>query len=363
MEDWSQELPAAHDDQVRFELSRGAVTDNGATPWTAVLGLGTPPQRLRFMLDTGTVNTWITSTACGTDACLAHGRFDPNRSSSFRASAEPPKRVSFGPWGTMDVSLGGDVMVLDAIAERTSATLTTRERLWLYLATHYAGAQFAALDCDGGLAIPAVDCDRPTALLQQLYREGHLAAPLASFYFDAPRGNGECLMGAADPRRYDPATLNPLPLQPLAGAFDYLWNVPMQSLRCGGTTVVKDSALVLDTGSSRFKGGKSVIQRFLDAVTDDGRLPISVSDPLELNEYPDIILELGGQAYVLTPADYFLHVASSRWEVGIHHLEGLPDEMLLVGSVFLDTVYSVFVVSPENGTGQGVILARPTRRN
>ena len=124
----------------------------------------------------------------------------------------------------------------------------------------------------------------------------------------------------------------------------------------------KDSALVLDTGSSRFKGGKSVIQRFLDAVTDDGRLPISVSDPRELNEYPDIILELGGQAYVLTPADYFLHVASSRWEVGIHHLEGLPDEMLLVGSVFLDTVYSVFVVSPENGTGQGVILARPTRR-
>lgn len=358
--EWLRELPACDVPHVRFELQRGPFGGNGATPWTALLGLGSPTQRLRYMLDTGTTNTWITAKACTTDACRQHGRFDPGQSSTFRSSGEPPKSVSFGPWGSMEVELGADVMTLPAVIAGARTALTTQERLWIYLATHYAGSQFAELDCDGGLAIPAVESERPTALLQQLYREGHVAAPVVSFYFDPVRGVGECLMGAADPARYDPATLNPLPLKPVSGELDYLWNVPLASLDCGGAGVARDSALVLDTGSSRFKGGKSVIQRFLNAVTDKGRLPTSVGDPSQLDDYPDIELALGAQVYRLAPRQYFLPVGS-RWEVGIHHLEGLPDEMLLVGSVFLDTVYSVFVASAHNGAGQGVVLGQPVR--
>lgn len=358
-EDWPRQLPTTETSHVRFDLLRGAVGDNGATPWTAESGLGTPAQRLRYMLDTGTMNTWITSAACATDACAAHQRFDPDRSTTYRSGGEAPKNVSFGPWGTMTVELGADVMVLSGDSGVASASLTTRERLWIYLATHYSGSQFAQLDCDGGLAIPAVDCARPTALLQQLYREAHIAAPLASFYFDARRGVGQCLMGAVDPGRYDPATLNPLPLQPLTGELDYLWNVPLASLTCGSAEVTRDAALVLDTGSSRFKGGKAIIERFLNAVTDNGHLPTTVSDASQLDQYPEISLTLGRQTYRLTPRQYFLQVAASRWELGVHHLEGLPDEMLLVGSVFLDTVYSVFVGSTDGGPGQGVVLAQP----
>ena len=120
---------AAH---VRFDLSRGDLSDNGATPWTALLGLGTPPQPLRFMLDTGTLNTWITDSCCSSSACTAHHAFDATRSQSFRAGCEPPKSVDFDPWGSMGVVLGNDVCHLD----RESQGVTTQVADWMATAVY-----------------------------------------------------------------------------------------------------------------------------------------------------------------------------------------------------------------------------------
>jgi hypothetical protein len=50
----------------------GKFNNNGATPWISNIGLGSPAQPLRFMIDTGTMNTWITAAECDTDACLIH---------------------------------------------------------------------------------------------------------------------------------------------------------------------------------------------------------------------------------------------------------------------------------------------------
>jgi hypothetical protein len=57
---------------VIFNLSMGKFNNNGATPWISNIGLGSPAQPLRFMIDTGTMNTWITAAECDTDACLIH---------------------------------------------------------------------------------------------------------------------------------------------------------------------------------------------------------------------------------------------------------------------------------------------------
>jgi hypothetical protein len=66
-EELAIEVPTANDLEtgvtpfVQFQLTQGAISDSGATPWTTNMGLGTPPQTLRFMLDTGTLNTWISA--------------------------------------------------------------------------------------------------------------------------------------------------------------------------------------------------------------------------------------------------------------------------------------------------------------
>lgn len=346
---------------VYFSLFRGPISDNGATPWTATLGLGTPGQNLKFMLDTGTLNTWITAKSCTTDACKKHKAFDPDASITYVPSGQPPKSVSFGPWGNMEVVLGSDVCHLQLDQYGTSRTVGLNEVMSIYLATNYDGPQFAALDCDGGLAIPSIPSDQPSALLEQLKAQGLIEYAIASFYFDPVRGFGVCRMGSVDMNLFEPSTFNVLPLQPLSGDLNYLWNVPLDNLTIGGASVTQNAGLVLDTGSSRFKGGQAVIQRMLNAITDNGARPTQVDNAAALANYPSLTLTMGGVNYTLTPQQYFLKLSDTLWEVGVHYLEGLPDEMLLVGSVFLDTVYSIFYYETGTPDLQAVGLATPKR--
>jgi hypothetical protein len=347
---------------VCFQMTKGKITRNGATPWYTTLGLGTPPQELRFMLDTGTINTWITARCCATPACQQHRCFDPDVSASFRPGDEPPTSVSFGPWGSMGVVLGHDSCQLPYVTVEGIRSITLNDSLSLYLSVCYEGAQFAALACDGGLAIPAVPCAKPTALLEQLQHQGFITDPLAAFYFDPLRGEGQCLMGAIDQHRFELSSCNTLPVIPLSGELSYLWNVNLDLLEIAGTPVSTNGSLTLDTGSSCFKGGKTIIARMLDVLTDQGRRPTRISDPSDLSEYPDIQLTLGGQSYTLTPAEYFLSIGPNDWELGVHYLEGLPDELLIVGSVFLDTLYSIFQYETQTPGLRAVTLANPIRK-
>lgn len=50
-------------DVLVFQLNRGAITNNGATPWWIQATIGTnptSPQTFKFMADTGTIDTWVT---------------------------------------------------------------------------------------------------------------------------------------------------------------------------------------------------------------------------------------------------------------------------------------------------------------
>lgn len=344
---------------VDFPLFRGVMSDNGATPWYSKMGLGTPAQNLRFMLDTGTVNTWITDTSCTTDACKMHQAFHPEASTTYTPSGDPPKIVSFGPWGNMTVLLGNDVAALQLCRNEETKSVAMEEAMSIYLSTQYEGTQFAELDCDGGLAIPAVSCDKPSSLLEQLKAQGLIQLPVASFYFNAGLRQGACLMGAVDFSCFDRSTLNALPVIPLGGDLNYLWNVHLDSLVVAGETIPGISQLVLDTGSSRFKGGCTVISSLLAAITDNGARPTRVGSTSAFANYPDIILTMGGVEYFLTPSQYFISIGPSTWEVGAHYLDGLPDDMLLVGSVFLDTVYSIFYFDPSGPDRCVVWLATP----
>jgi hypothetical protein len=126
--------------------------------------------------------------------------------------------------------------------------------------------------------------------------------------------------------------------------------------------VTQAGSLVLDTGSSRFKGGCAITARLIGAITDQGRRPTRVDNQADLSNYPDVQLTLGGQLYCLTPQDYFLPITSSDWELGVHYLEGLPDELLVVGSVFLDQVYSIFYYETPIPNQRIVGLANPVHR-
>jgi hypothetical protein len=336
---------------VEFDLTLGKLTENGGTPWTSVIGLGTPPQNLKFMIDTGTLNTWITSSDCQTDACLAHKAFDSARSTTFQLESKTPEDVDFGPWGTMTVLNGTDVARLDL----EHAPLNVD----IMLATKYTGEQFKELACDGGMAVPSTPDNEATALLEALKKEGIIKYGVASFYFNPSKGTGECRMGSLNTDRFDMKTMQVVDLiKNCEPAFDYLWTVNLDAFVVGNKAVAKNIQFVLDTGASWFKGGKGIIKTIVNNITD-GTLPTRLTSEEQLADYPEISLHISGRTYTLTPVQYFLKVGE-EWVLGFHHLKGLPDQMLLVGSTFLDTVYCAYDLGEDTSpSSPRVILAMP----
>ncbi|GAB2597535.1 avidin/streptavidin family protein [Nitrincola alkalisediminis] len=342
---------------VEFTLTRGVLTDNGATPWTTTIGVGTPPQPLRIMLDTGTVNTWVTASSCTTEACRLHTAFNPEASTTFVPGRQAPTSVSFGPWGSMGVVIGNDVCHLNYEHAGQRSLVPFAEPMSLYLAVSYEGQQFSELDCDGGFAIPSIPCKQPSALLEELKNQGLIRHAIASFWFDPVRGEGRCLLGALDQTLYDPTSVNCLALKPLEGELGYLWSVCLDQLQIGRCSIGKEIDFVLDTGSSVFKGGHAIIHRMIEAITDEGRRPTTVTSEADLSGYPMLDLTLGSVSYRLTPRQYFMQVGPAQWDLGVQYLEGLPDELLVVGSVFLDTVYSAFMLGDGDHVEPSVLLA------
>lgn len=341
--------------RVAFPLQRGKLSNNGGTPWTAPVGIGSPPQMLRMMFDSGTDNTWVTSTQCNSDACLAHKRFDSARSDSFKSVDNHPQPRDFGPWGKMSIVTGTDKFHIEVFDGEERQRTSTSEGMLFEQAVYYSGEQFLQLDCDGGVAIPSPGAaGKVESLMQQLLRDKKISYPVAAFWCDADSGQGECLFGAIDRDKFLPETLQWLPLQKLSGDMDYLWSVSLKAFHVGGQAV--DAGITnfaLDSGSSYFKGPATLINKLVSAVTDNGRLPQTVSSAKELANYPVISLMLGGQSYELHPQQYFMQLDKAYWQLGIEVLNGMPDGMLLVGSMMMEPLYCIF-----DAWGSQVGLAR-----
>jgi hypothetical protein len=346
--------------RVVFPLTLGKSSNNGGTPWTSTVGIGSPPQLLKVMLDSGTVNTWVTSTRCQTAACMAHRRFDAQDSDSYRVVDNQPQSRNFGPWGTMRVVIGADRFHLEHVSGKEPTRRPVTQAMPFEAAIDYAGEQFQQLDCDGGIAIPLPSSSKDgtsTSLIQQLLLDGKIDYPVAAFWSDADRGTGECVFGAIDPDKYMPDTLQWLPAHPPGGGLDYLWAVDPKGFHVDGRIVDAGiTRFVFDSGSSYFKGPEALIEKLVAAVTDHHRLPVSVTSARALDNYPVISIALGNQSYELRPQQYFMKLDDDLWQLGIEVLDGMPDGMLLVGSVLMDTLYCVFDLSAS-----AVGIARRTR--
>lgn len=333
---------------ISFPFQKGILSENGATPWYTKVGIGTPAQYLKLMIDTGTDNTWVTSSQCTTQACLAHATFNAANSSTFNTLDPNPKIKSFGPWGNMTVIEGQDYFSLTQTNELLeNNAVSTSEVMNFEVAIDYDGPQFLALVCDGGIAIPSPFWEagpNTESLMLQLMKDGKIDYAIASFWYNSSNGVGECLFGAVDYSKFDYQTLRIFTLQEITVAgLGYLWALKLNAFMVNNVAVQAGiTSFVLDTGSSIFKANQQMIDALLNAVTLHGQLPISISDPNLMANYPTITLNLCNNYYNLTPQQYFIQLSPNSWTIGIQTLDGMPEGMLLVGSVFLETVYSIF---------------------
>jgi len=332
-----------------FPLTKGPLMDNGATPWYATVFLGTPGQTITVMMDTGTTNTWVTSSLCSTEACSTK-QYKYDLILSMTHNEVPGatwQNNDLGAWGEFESLSGKDYM-------RFSDPNRGGINLWIkflsaILKDASGSTNWKDLDMCGGVGFPVIfdapdEPNNPESLLPIMLNQGLISNPLVSFWINGD--DGGCIVGGTEPSRYDANTLNELLLTSVADNLN-LWTVELEQIQRNSTPLLdRPVNLALDTGSSRFKGSPVLIEYLIDRITtkpDGEKLPTTFSAPSLVQEFPCLTLEINGHRYTLQPEDYIWQIENSGlFSLQFHPLDVGDENTILVGSVFLDHVYSVF---------------------
>jgi hypothetical protein len=358
-------------------LRMGLAKDNGATPWYGELAIGeTLPtdagstgQLFKFIMDTGTSSTWVTSSTCDTVPCQHHRRYDPQLSESYVTVDQQVRESELGPWGKFQFKVGQDTWHFWAINPQQSEQ---DQRLYSVQGMKFleavalidgqnpdgtANTNWDDLVQDGSVAFPAKDTgSMSTQLLDLLLQEEWVDNKLMSYWTSREHNKGEVVLGGLNETRLEADSLRYYPVSREVTSSDNasdLWSVALSGIRVGESEVTLPSggtAFALDTGSSRFKGDPTIVDGIVDLITDNGARPQTVKDPSALDGYPDLTIVLvdrdGGQnEYTLSAHDYFQEFPEA-WHLAFHGLQPTENSstagMLLAGSVFLDHYYTVF---------------------
>ena len=395
-------------------LKNGPIADYGATPWyTDAVRFGTTDMNLIF--DTGTNLFWATTDDCITTACAAHTQVNTAQSAfSFITDPDYPKDVSFGPWGTMQVDYATvpisiapedeqveDFMVFD-LSNWDSAVLPDvglppgtgkavdpiSFQVKFDASINYIGSKFQYLTWGGGIGLPSESSSVEPGISDFFLELNRaivtLSLPIVGFEMNSATGIGSITFGNLGPNAVSTQFTWLSPKKSSFEGLQYLWGTNLHAGRVGSKTLpnLTNAMFYLDTGSSRFKGGREFIEPILDELlayttstgepifdtyTDNpeskftgikfanGKSPSDFADIL-----PDFSIDIGqlchgnpGSATItLSPENYSYQVEqgdrAGEWVVAFHVLDGVDG--LLVGSVFMNGFSSAFQYN-VSGTG------------
>ncbi|MGQ9371899.1 pepsin-like aspartic protease [Azospirillum sp. A39] len=320
-------------------LSCGPYQNNGASPWSAELPVGSAGQSLKVSLDSGANFIWMTSSLCadGGNLCQHYGgtQFQYQLSKSFRWVSQTAKPVDFGPWGTMTVKTGQDGIGMPG-GRTVPATF--------YLAENYTGSQFGQIDWDGGIGLPSgsayVD-PSVSFFVADLMDAGIIdpAYPYIAFDTDPRTRIGTCRIGGVDPARFDGAAGIRMPWQPYTTypGVEYIWTCKLDDYSVGGQSIARDKVFCLDSGSSEFKGDDTIMKATLELVR---RMPVKPTVSLTLGTST-----AGTPGRVTVPPAIYDVLIEAGPDMGRVAPQFTPlglQDLVLVGSMMMDHFYTIY---------------------
>ena len=352
-------------------MKLGQMADYGATPWyTDAITLGSSPMHLA--IDSGANFFWATSDKCQTTACNAHLKVNTTQPGFTWIDTSSTKR-SFGPWGDMYTWTGSVPVGINGVSYQASN---------FFASVQYEGPKFEYLAWGGGIGMPSTSTwveQGSGFLMGELFKSGVLAQPEFAMVTEPSTGMGYTYLGGpGDPSQYVQQT--EARLAPKKGAIGYLWGTELENVFLGGTPLpaLQGQTFFLDSGSSRFKGdaqylypimtplsqmtgpdGQPIFTRTYDENGNWTGLYYTKGGPSDY-QLPDVTLNMGETCYgysayqlqiTLSPEQYSYYVQegdqAGKWALAFHRLDGVGG--LLVGSTFMDLVYSRFTygLAPE----------------
>ncbi|KAJ9651011.1 aspartic proteinase precursor [Neophaeococcomyces mojaviensis] len=298
----------------------------------ATIGLGTPPQDFRCVLDTGSSNLWVPSQECGSIACYLHQKYDSSASSTYKKNGS-----EFGiRYGSGEVS--------GYISEDTLRIGDLKVKKQLFgEATNEPGLAFAFGRFDGilGLGYDTISVNKIPPPFYNMIDQDLLDEPVFSFYLgDTTQGQDSvCTFGGVDKSHYEGQMVK-LPLRRKA-----YWEVNLDSITLGKETADLDNTgAILDTGTSLIAmptDFAELLNKQIGAKKGfNGQYTVDCNKRASL---PDLTFTLSGYNFTISAYDYILEVQGSCISSfqGID-LGGNVGPLFILGDAFLRRWYSVY---------------------
>jgi len=292
------------------------------------LTVGTPPQKINVVFDTGSSNLWVPNHH---NLFQHHNIYDHSKSSTYKAN-NTKFAIQYGS-GAVSGFFSDDTVNIAGVDipgyKLAEASSTKGMGIGYYMAKFdgICGMGWSSITQGGGMS--------PIAAM---VASGKLDAPEFGFYL----GNshpGEMVVGGTDPKHY-------------TGDFSYVnlssetyWEIKLDSFKIGGESATSAVKAIVDSGTSLLAGPKADVKKIAKLV---GAKPIAFGLTGEYSidcnaKAPDMEFSLGGNTYTLALKDYIINEGGECLfaMMGID-IPAPNGPLWILGDVFMRKYYTKF---------------------
>ena len=291
--------------------------------------VGTPPQRVRAIFDTGSSNYW---TANKNRFLQNHYLYKHERSSTYEKNGTR-FRIEYGSGPVSGFFSRDAIHIGDLVLERYNFAEVDD--------TSGLGAAFFIGKFDGimGLGWDSIVVGGGPSPFGALVASGQLEKPEFAFFL-GDEEQGELVLGGSDSNHYE-GSVTKVPL--IAETY---WEVALDAVQVGGASALSTTKrAIVDSGTSLLAGPTAEVRRIAQLV---GAVPLIAGeyavDCAKLASKPPITFKLGGTAFTLEPRDYVIDAGSSMCLFAMMGID-IPEPngpLWILGDVFMRKYYTVF---------------------
>ncbi|KAG5296746.1 aspartic endopeptidase Pep2 [Histoplasma ohiense] len=297
------------------------------------IGIGTPPQTFKVVLDTGSSNLWVPSSECGSIACYLHNKYDSSASSTHKKNGSEFS-ITYGS-GSLTGFVSQDCLTIgDLVVENQVFAEATSE----------PGLAFAFGRFDGilGLGYDTISVNKIVPPFYEMLNKNLLDEPMFSFYLgDANVGGdeSEVVFGGMNKDRFT-GELTKIPLRRKA-----YWEVDLDSITFGEqTAMMTNTGVILDTGTSLIALPSTIAELLNKEIgakkSFNGQYTVECA---KRDSLPNLTFGLSGHNFTIGPYDYTLEVQGTC----ISSFMGMDfpapvGPLAILGDAFLRRYYTVY---------------------
>lgn len=305
------------------------------------IGIGTPPQSFKVILDTGSSNLWVPSTSCTSIACYLHAKYDSSASSTYSKNGSSFD-IAYGSGSLSGFVSQDTVQIGDLIIKKQDFAEATSE----------PGLAFAFGKFDGilGLGYDTISVNKIVPPFYNMINQGLLDEPVFAFYLGDANTEGdesEVVFGGVNPDHYT-GKITKIPLRRKA-----YWEVDLDAITFGKETAELDNTgVILDTGTSLIVLPSTLAELLNKEIgakkSFNGQYTVECDTRDKL---PDLGFTLSGYNFSITAYDYILEVQGSC----ISAFTGMDIKapvgpLAILGDAFLRKWYSIYDLA-DNSVG------------